>query len=109
MILEEPIEWNEIDGLQKYIIFKSFYGLKIRHLSEKKKYYSKKTPKEATQKWESENEWQEANGCLPKELQDITNYKTNYLAHANNIQWTKIIEMPIYKIKKIEKEILENE
>ncbi|WKX02762.1 hypothetical protein [Candidatus Mycoplasma mahonii] len=106
IVIEEKIDWTSMKSLNEYIINKSFLGTQMRFEIEKKQYYDKRAIK-AKLLWESNDEWNLACNELSEDLKKYKKYMVNFLAHVNNVQWSKIIEMPIYKIIKLKEEIME--
>lgn len=82
----------EVKSFIDYIIFKTFIGLQARFAIEKNIIYN--AEQEIIDQWESDDQWIKARSYLL----GILKSSQDYLAHVNNIQWSRIIEMPIYKI-----------
>ena len=112
LVINQEIDWQMIDNVDRYISYKIFFGSKVRFFNERFKYYSNNTSDEAIKLWESADHWNDAKyKIVPivKKNKWNASYKLNYLAHANNVQWTYIIETPIYKILSYFPEVNEKE
>lgn len=95
---------RKIKTLIDYVFMKVIIGTQIRFISERKKYYE--TNNAVKVLWETDKNWEKANSLLKTtmnydELKKLDTTNVNYINHIDNIQWSKIIEMPLYKIMKI--------
>lgn len=112
LVIGTDINWESAVTVDDYISHKIFCGSKIRFINEEFKYYSNnkeliKPPKDKTivlevDKWESLDQWSKSRPVqIIKPSNDaVPAYKINFLAHADNAQWTFLVETPIYKILK---------
>lgn len=109
-IINMNIKWDEFISNFKnykiiaYVAYKMFLGLKMRFTFEQKCFLENQDIKDEWIKIKTGNDFK--NFCEKYNYEyeflnkNLSSFNDNFLSHLNSLQWSKIVEMPIKKIKK---------